>query len=116
MHHPFIFARTTTVKALNSLLNKEVKAFEEARKAGSHRLGGDIEGAYDPEAAAEVEQMCGSGGSASSSEPMSTASSSKPRRRNDDQQENGAWEMEQRRRAMLAAAEARSKGNGHARP
>ncbi|KAK9895709.1 WLM-domain-containing protein [Cystobasidium minutum MCA 4210] len=96
-------------KTLNSLLNKEVKAFEAAKKAGAHRLGGDIGDHYEPEEV--LEEMCGSAGPAQLS-PGGSQSPSTPRSRTPSkmiEDENGAWEMEQRRLAILRAAEQRSK-------
>lgn len=95
-------------KALNSLLNKEVKAFEEAKKAGAHRLGGEVGDHYEPEEV--LEEMCGSAGPAhvsTTSQSPSTPRSRTPSKMIED--ENGAWEMEQRRLAILRAAEQRSK-------
>jgi hypothetical protein len=95
-------------KTLNSLLNKEVKAFEAAKKAGAHRLGGDIDDHYEPESV--VEEMCGSAGPAhlsSGTQSPSTPRSRTPSRMVED--ENGAWEQEQRRLAILRAAEQRAK-------
>lgn len=97
-------------KTLNSLLNKEVKAFEAAKKAGAHRLGGDVGDHYEPEEV--LEEMCGSAGPAhlsSSSQSPSTPRSRTPSKMVED--ENGAWEVEQRRLAILRAAEQRSKRN-----
>lgn len=91
-------------KALNSLLNKEVKQFADARQAGAHRLGGDIHGAYD-QSEAELEQMCGNAGS--SADKISSTVSITTRR--PAVEEDGAWELEQRRQAMLRAAEQRRK-------
>lgn len=95
-------------KTLNSLLNKEVKAFEAAKKAGAHRLGGDVGDHYEPEEV--VEEMCGSAGpghTMSGTRTPSTPRGRTPSRMVED--ENGAWEMEQRRLAILRAAEQRSK-------
>ena len=95
-------------KTLNSLLNKEVKAYEAAKKAGAHRLGGDVGDHYEPEEV--LEEMCGSAGpghTTSGSHTPSTPRSRTPSRMVED--ENGAWEMEQRRLAILRAAEQRSK-------
>lgn len=96
-------------KTLNSLLNKEVKAFEAAKKAGAHRLGGDIGDHYEPEEV--LEEMCGSAGPAHTSSANRSISST-PRSRTPSkmvEDENGAWETEQRRLAILRAAEERSK-------
>lgn len=94
-------------KTLNSLLNKEVKAFEEAKRAGAHRLGGEIEGAFEVEEQV-VEQMCGSAHTPPSGKTTqnSGTSTTLPSRRSE---ENGAYEIEQRRQAMLRAAEERAK-------
>lgn len=94
-------------KTLNSLLNKEVKAFEASKRAGAHRLGGEVYDAYEGDEA-ELEQMCGSSGPQSGSHSSSSSSTRRASRRKEEDQD-GAWEAEQRRQAVLRAAESRAK-------
>ena len=97
-------------KTLNSLLNKEVKAYEAAKRAGTHRLGGEIHDVYDGEEE-QVEQMCGSvdHGGVSASSNRSGGGGGKQFRKNGKEEGDGLWEMEQRRQAILKAAEERSR-------
>jgi len=96
-------------KTLNSLLNKEVKAFEAAKRAGAHRLGGEVHDAYEGDEA-QLEQMCGA--SSSSSSARSGTPSSDKQGTTSVKEDDGLWEMDQRRQAMLKAAEDRAKSKG----
>lgn len=84
-----------------------MKVFEAAKRAGAHRLGGEVYDAYEPEEV--VEEMCGSSGKAAGMGQSASTSSATRTARKPAQVEDGPWEQEQRRRAMLEAAEARRK-------
>ena len=97
-------------KTLNSLLNKEVKAYEAAKRAGAHRLGGEINHVYEGDAE-EVEQMCGNVDHGGVSASLAMTGAGKQTRKKVRGDQDGPWELEQRRQAILMAAEERSKKN-----